>query len=112
MLTRNGHLFRTTNAGKKWTDVTAATGSNDLGNDGDTLLSFDSSSAGYVAIPGFAPVSSNLGSSLGSSGQGWVLATTDGGKSFAPQLIDSNELTGLAAGGGTDSPSPTTRTCS
>ena len=102
VLTTNGLLFRTTNAGKGWTDVTAATGSNDLSNDGDTLLSFDSSSAGYVAIPGFAPVSSNLGSGLGSNGQGWVLATSDGGKSFAPQLIDSNELKGLAAGGGTD----------
>jgi photosystem II stability/assembly factor-like uncharacterized protein len=102
VLTTNGHLFRTTNAGKKWTDVTLATGSNDLSNGGETLLSFDSASAGYVAIPGFAPVSSNLGSALGSNGQGWVLATTDGGKSFAPQLIDSNELNGLAAAGGTD----------
>jgi photosystem II stability/assembly factor-like uncharacterized protein len=102
VLTTNGHLFRTTNAGKKWTDVTLATGANDLGNDGNTLLSFDSASAGYVAISGFSPVSSNLGSTLGSNGQGWVLATNDGGNSFAPQLIDSNELAGLAAGGGTD----------
>jgi photosystem II stability/assembly factor-like uncharacterized protein len=101
-LTTNEHLFRTTNAGKSWTDVTLATGANDLTNDGDTLLSFDSSSAGYVAIPAFSPVSSNLGSTLGSNGQGWVLATTDGGKSFAPQLIDSNELSGLAAAGATD----------
>ena len=102
VLTTNGHLFRTTNAGKKWTDVTAAAGANDLSNDGTPLLSFDSSSSGYVATDGFSPVSSNLGSSLGSNGQGWVLATTDGGKSFAPQLIDANELAGLAAAGGTD----------
>jgi hypothetical protein len=31
-----------------------------------------------------------------------VLATVDGGKSFAPQLIDSNTVSGLAAGGATD----------
>ena len=102
VLTTNGHLFRTTNAGKKWTDVTAAAGANDLSNDGTPLLSFDSSSSGYVATDGFSPVSSNLGSSLGSNGQGWVLATTDGGKSFAPQLVDANELAGVAAAGGAD----------
>ena len=102
VLTTNGHLFRTTNAGKKWTDVTAAAGANDLSNDGTPLLSFDSSSSGYVATDRFSPVSSNLGSSLGSNGQGWVLATTDGGKSFAPQLVDANELAGVAAAGGAD----------
>ena len=102
VLATNEHLFRTTSAGKKWTDVTLATGANDLTNEGNPLLSFDSASAGYVATQAFSPVSSNLGSSLGSAGQGWVLATTDGGNSFAPELIDANPLSGLAAGGGTD----------
>src|SRR3954469_1986043 len=81
-LTSNHHLFRTTNGGKKWTDVTLATGANDLSNGEDPQLSFDSSSSGYVAMPEFSPVSSNLGSSVGSNGQGWVLATTDGGNTW------------------------------
>jgi photosystem II stability/assembly factor-like uncharacterized protein len=101
-LTTNSHLFRTTNAGRSWTDVTLATGANDITNDGDPHLAFDSTSAGYVATQEFSPVSDNLGSSLGSGGQGWVLATTDGGKTFAPQLIDANTVSGLAAGGATD----------
>jgi photosystem II stability/assembly factor-like uncharacterized protein len=98
-LASNEHLFRTTNAGKSWTDVTAATGANDIS---DAEISFDSASAGYVATEKFAPVSSNLGSTLGANGQGWVLATTDGGKSFAPELIDANPLVAVAAAGATD----------
>ena len=101
VLTTNQHLLRTTNA-KTWTDVTLATGANDPTNDGERRLAFDSGSSGYVAIPSFDPVSSNLGSALGQNGQGWVLATTDSGKSFTPQLIDSNPVSGLAAAGGTD----------
>jgi photosystem II stability/assembly factor-like uncharacterized protein len=101
-LTDSDHLFRTTNAGKKWSDVTLATGANDLDNDGEPAIAFDSASSGYIATQEFSPVSSNLGSSQGQNGQAWVLATVDGGNSFAPQLIDANTVTDLAAGGGTD----------
>jgi photosystem II stability/assembly factor-like uncharacterized protein len=101
-LTSNHHLFRTSNGGKSWTDVTLATGANDLTNGGSRRLAFDSASSGYVAIPQFSPVSDNLGSTSGANGQGWVLATVDGGASWAPQLIDSNPVSGLAAAGGTD----------
>ena len=102
VLTTNHHLFRTTNGGKSWTDVTLATGANDLSNGEDPQLSFDSSSAGYVAMPEFSPVSANLGSSVGTNGQGWVLATVDGGSTWAPELIGSDPVTGVAAAGGTD----------
>lgn len=101
-LTTNDHLFRTTNAGKSWTDLTLATGANDLTNGGARRLAFDGSSSGFVAIPQFSPVSENLGSSQGQDGQGWALATVDGGNTWAPQLIDANPLKGLAASGGTD----------
>jgi hypothetical protein len=79
--------------------VTAAIGANDISA---AEISFDSASTGYVSTDKFAPVSSNLGSTLGANGQGWVLATTDGGKSFTPQLIDSNSVVALAAAGATD----------
>jgi photosystem II stability/assembly factor-like uncharacterized protein len=101
-LTSNHHLFRTSNGGRTWTDVTLATGANDLTNNGERLLAFDSASSGYVAIPSFSPVSENLGSSSGANGQGWALATVDGGATWAPQLIDANPVAGLAAAGGTD----------
>jgi photosystem II stability/assembly factor-like uncharacterized protein len=98
-LTANDHLYRTTNGGSRWTDVTPATGDNDLSSG---LMSFDGSSSGFVEIPGFEPVSDNLASVAGGSGQGWVLATNDGGNSWAPQLLGASELSGVAAAGGTD----------
>jgi photosystem II stability/assembly factor-like uncharacterized protein len=101
-LGRNSHLFRTANGGRTWTDVTIATGANDLDNGGDAQLSFDGSATGYVAIPAFSPVSSNLNSTQGANGQGWVLSTTDGGNTWAPQLVDSLGVNGLAATGSTD----------
>jgi len=106
-LTSNAHLYRTTNGGKKWTDVTVATGDNDISGFFDVdrqraVMSFDGSSSGFVEIGTFEPVSKNLASVAASDVQGWVLATTDGGSTWAPQLLGPSEVNGIAAAGGTD----------
>jgi len=86
----NRRLWRTSNAGRTWTEL-PGTGTN--GFDG---LSFSSRTTGYlVGDRGFGDVR-----------QGGILyRTTDGGKTFAPQIVapDAIGRTGLVApGGGTD----------
>ncbi|MEA2445270.1 MAG: hypothetical protein QOJ12_2562, partial [Thermoleophilales bacterium] len=75
-LTTDGRVWRTRNAGKKWTEV-AATG-NSHGFD----LAFGDARNGYLTIP-----------SWGDAGpSGVVLHTSDGGTSWRPQIIEAGQL--------------------
>ncbi len=66
----DGRLWRTKNAGKKWTDVSA------IGTDLGSGISFSSQTSGFLSTFGF-----------GKEKLGYVLHTNDGGKTWQPQLI-------------------------
>ena len=75
ILTTKGQLLRTKNAGKSWTDMPAIATGSAYG------VSFATASEGFVTIRGLG------GEDLGADGL--ALHTTDGGKSWQPQLISS-----------------------
>ena len=75
VLADTGELFKTTNGGDKWKVVKA------LGTDAGTGISFSSASSGYVSIDRF-----------GNQSAGYVFRTTDGGKTWQPQLIAPDSI--------------------
>lgn len=77
-LTRDGRLWKTKNAGRRWTELSA------IGNDGGEGVSFSSASSGYVTVNSFAP-----------GFAGYVFHTDNGGKSFQPQLVSFLPLSEL-----------------
>jgi photosystem II stability/assembly factor-like uncharacterized protein len=86
-LTTDGRVWTTRNSGKKWTEL-VGTGTND-GND----MAWGDARHGYLSL-----------SSWGDVGDaGWVLATSDGGATWRPQLLGSAGLQqgGLEAPAGT-----------
>lgn len=82
-LATNGRVWRTSNRGKKWSELPA------IGNDVGNVLAFGSGKSGYVATDGF-----------GDTEGGWIFHTSDGGKTWRPQLVSSAQIPvsgGLAA---------------
>ena len=79
-----GRLWKTTNGGKKWTEVQSV-GSTDYYG-----MSFSSATSGYLVTSEFGEADE----------LGYLLRTTDGGKTWAPQLVTNAEIKGygIAAG--------------
>jgi photosystem II stability/assembly factor-like uncharacterized protein len=78
-LTLDGRLWQTANAGRRWRDVPG------IGNDSAFELAFTDARNGYAAIRDF-----------GGRFNGYVLRTSDGGKTWQPQLVDND---GIVEGG-------------
>jgi photosystem II stability/assembly factor-like uncharacterized protein len=87
MLEQNGRLWRTRNRGRTWHDLAA------IGTDDAIGLAFSSRSNGYLVLSRF-----------GDDARGYLLRTTDGGRTWRPQLITSSPIDadGIAATGATD----------
>lgn len=81
LLQQSGRLFTTRNGGRKWTEVLS------LGSNSGAYMAFGTTRNGFVAADVADP-----------AGAG-VLRTTDGGRSWQPQLITPQPLTDLAAAG-------------
>jgi photosystem II stability/assembly factor-like uncharacterized protein len=82
LLAAGGRLFSTRNAGRRWTEALA------LGDSRAQDISFGPARAGWVTV--------------GDRGAGYVLRTSNGGKTFSPQLVSKQGLTpgGLLATSG------------
>ena len=76
-LGQDGQVFKTRDGGERWLDLSG------VGNDDATGLSFATASTGYLTLRRF-----------GSEDYGYLLRTADGGRTWRPQLV------------GTDQPSP------
>jgi photosystem II stability/assembly factor-like uncharacterized protein len=85
-LDSTGRLFQTRNGGRNWREL-ATTGTSFA-----TGIAFSSLAEGYLQIREYAARPS----------AGYVLRTIDGGRTWRPQLIAQNEITDVAAPGGTD----------
>ena len=87
-LADDGRLFSTRNAGRRWTELPGV-GANDAYG-----VAFSSARNGYLQIPDFGD----------SSDAGFLLRTTDGGKTFRPQFVVSASLPayGVVGSQGTD----------
>jgi hypothetical protein len=83
-----GRLYRTTDAGKKWTLQDG------VGTNAATGLVMSSEKNGYLVIPRFGT----------GDVAGYLLRTTDGGLTWAPEFVVSSRISsrGVAAGGATD----------
>jgi photosystem II stability/assembly factor-like uncharacterized protein len=75
-LTTDGRVWRTRNGGRKWAEVPAT------GNSRGYDLAFGDAQNGYLSIPSWA----------GGDSAGVVLHTSDGGKSWRPQVIEASQL--------------------
>jgi photosystem II stability/assembly factor-like uncharacterized protein len=75
VLTADGRVWRTGNRARRWTELRTT------GTQGGYSLSFGSASNGYLAIGDFN----------GEDG-GWVLRTSNGGKSWRPQLVSAQAV--------------------
>ena len=82
LLDSHGDLWKTTSGGRRWTQLPT------LGKPGQTL-EFSSALEGYVAVRGFGSLRN----------AGVVLRTTDGGRSWHPQLVSFFDLGALESGG-------------
>lgn len=76
-LMRNGRLYRTGNGGKRWRELRGT------GNGGGLHIAFNSNNDGFMTV-----------SSFGFDGFGYVLRTSDGGKSWRPQLVGRGPING------------------
>ena len=88
VLDTSGQVYRTSNGGKSWTALTAT------GNSGSYGMAFSSASKGYLIVPRF-----------GSTTAGFLLRTTDSGRTWTPEFVVASRINaqGVAAGaGGTD----------
>jgi hypothetical protein len=81
---QDGQVFKTSNRGGRWLDLSG------VGNDDAAGLSFSSPSRGFLALRRF-----------GADSYGYVLRTTDGGRTWRPQLVGTEEPSpdGIAATG-------------
>ena len=71
----DGRLMRTRDRGRAWTEVRA------LGTEVGTDIAFSDARHGYVTVAEF-----------GDDDSGYVMATSDGGRRWRPQLVDSAAL--------------------
>lgn len=85
LLDTRGSLWKTTNAGGNWKLLAG------VGWPG-YQVEFSSPLNGYVAIPGFGSIRNG----------GFVLRTTDGGRSWHPQLVSAYPLALVKSGGSID----------
>jgi photosystem II stability/assembly factor-like uncharacterized protein len=86
----SGRVWRTTDGGRRWTELPGA------GTDGGAALAFSSARSGYLVVDRFGDVPGRAG---------FLLRTTDGGATWHPQFVVSDVIAadGIAApGGGTD----------
>jgi photosystem II stability/assembly factor-like uncharacterized protein len=86
LLDSTGRLWRTGNGGRSWQELPAVGASARLAN-----LTFGSATSGFLSIAGFG----------GDQSDAYVLHTTNGGRSWAPQAISSGGITSLLASGPT-----------
>jgi photosystem II stability/assembly factor-like uncharacterized protein len=84
VLTTGFRLWRTTNGGRKWKDVPA------IGTSEALSVSFSTSDSGYLSVAGTADTLFG--------GSGLVFRTTDGGRSWQPQLIAADFVRAVDAG--------------
>lgn len=86
-LGQDGRVFKTKDRGRHWSDLSG------IGSDDGVGLSFSSASKGYVVLSRF-----------GDDQSGYVLRTSDAGRTWQPQLVTSKPIYGnnLVATGGTD----------
>jgi photosystem II stability/assembly factor-like uncharacterized protein len=84
-----GRLYRTRDAGKSWTELPG------VGTDQARGMSFATPQKGYLVVSRFGDVTRPAG---------YLLRTDDGGATWHPQFVVSNEIAdkGIAAGGATD----------
>lgn len=87
-ITSTGKLFRTTDAGKGWTELPGV----GVGVSGSSLA-MSSATSGYLTLPSFGDIGR----------AGFLLRTTDGGTTWHPQLVAQQPILpgGVAAAGGT-----------
>ncbi|MGH2980063.1 MAG: WD40/YVTN/BNR-like repeat-containing protein [Solirubrobacterales bacterium] len=87
VLGQDGRLFKTRSGGRRWSDLSA------VGSDDATGMSFGSARRGYLTLKRF-----------GDDTSGYLLRTTDGGRSWRPQLVSSEtpSAEGLVAMGSDD----------
>jgi photosystem II stability/assembly factor-like uncharacterized protein len=87
LLEQNGRLWHTRNGGRSWDDLAA------IGSDEAIGLAFSSASRGYLVLPRF-----------GDDAGGYLLRTSDGGRSWRPQLVTGAPLAaaGVVAKGAVD----------
>jgi photosystem II stability/assembly factor-like uncharacterized protein len=85
-LGQDGRVFKTRDRGRHWSDLAG------LGSDDGVGLSFSSASKGYVVVSRF-----------GDDARGYVLRTSDSGRTWRPQLVSSQPVlgSGVAASGST-----------
>lgn len=84
VLGQDGQVFKTRSGGRRWSDLSG------VGSDDATGMSFSSASRGYLSLSRF-----------GDDSSGYLLRTTDGGRTWRPQLVSSASPTaeGLVATG-------------
>jgi photosystem II stability/assembly factor-like uncharacterized protein len=87
LLDTGSRVWRTTNRGRKWTEIDS------LGSNGPYALDFSDARHGYVAVAGFGSVSRE---------RGVVLRTSDGGRSWHPQLVSPGGIQQLSTTSSTD----------
>ena len=83
-LGQDGQLFKTRTGGRRWADMSG------VGSDDATGMSFGNEQRGYLTLSRF-----------GDDSAGYLLRTTDGGRTWRPQLVGSERpaAEGLAATG-------------
>jgi photosystem II stability/assembly factor-like uncharacterized protein len=86
LLEQDGRLWRTNSGGRRWRDLAG------IGSDDGIGIAFSSASNGYLALSRF-----------GDDAGGYLLHTTDGGRTWRPELLTDSPLApaGLVARGGT-----------
>src|SRR5439155_18757925 len=86
LLEQDGRLWRTNDGGRKWHDLAG------IGSDDGIGMAFSSPSKGYLALSRF-----------GGDAGGYLLHTTNGGRSWGPELLTDSPIAaaGLVARGGT-----------
>jgi photosystem II stability/assembly factor-like uncharacterized protein len=82
-LGKGGRVWRTGSRGRSWRELRA-------GTDGGTELAFRNAREGYLA-------SDDLFFARGASRPDYLLRTSDGGRTWRPQLVSGRNITGLAA---------------
>lgn len=87
VLGQDGQVFKSRNGGRRWSDLSG------VGTADATGMSFGTATRGYLALSRF-----------GDDRSGYLLRTTDGGRSWRPQLVSSDTpaADGLASAGSSE----------